>query len=74
MMEVQLALVRIITSITQYHTNHLLLQAFLCTRSLYDPCLPDDTAALHDTLKAGDEPCTLLVTVTPWTAESDSST
>ena len=25
--------------------------------------------ALHDTLKAGDEPFTVLVTVTPWTLE-----
>ena len=25
--------------------------------------------ALHDTLKAGDDPCTVLVTVMPWTLE-----
>ena len=31
--------------------------------------IPLPLTALHDTLKAGDEPCTVLVTVTPWTLE-----
>ena len=29
--------------------------------------IPLPLTALHDTLKAGDEPCTDLVAVTPWT-------
>ena len=29
--------------------------------------IPLPLTALHDTLKAGDEPCTALVIVTPWT-------
>ena len=31
--------------------------------------IPLPLTALHDTLKAGDEPCTVLVTVTIWTLE-----
>ena len=31
--------------------------------------IPLPLTALHDTLKAGDDPCTVLVTVMPWTKE-----
>ena len=31
--------------------------------------IPLPLTALHDILKAGDEPCTVLVTMTPWTLE-----
>ena len=60
-------------SIAQYKAHLSPLQVFLCTRSLYDPCPPDDTAALHDTLTAGDEPCTVVVIATPCTLEGNCS-
>ena len=33
--------------------------------------IPPPLTAFHDTLKAGDESFTVLVTVTPWTLEGD---
>ena len=35
-------------------------------------CVSFALTALHDTLKAGDEPCTILVTVTSWTLEGSN--